>query len=71
MGEVVTLPVVRIERLVEPRVSSGPREAVMEYVSTVALPVGMASDAVADHMLAWLWREGFKVVPLDEMDLPA
>lgn len=44
------------------------REAVIEWLQGPAVADWTSDDffdSSADSLLAWLWREGFKIVPLD------
>lgn len=45
-----------------PNPGNGAREALAVYLRRLGEP---NPEAAADHLLAWLWREGFRVVPLD------
>jgi hypothetical protein len=38
------------------------REALLRYFEK--------DTSGVDHLLAWLWTEGFKIVPLDDEDIP-
>ena len=40
------------------------RDVLIEYFSTL----GKVSDLPVDHLLAYLWSEGYKIVPLDKPD---
>lgn len=73
MGDLVKLPVTFAVR-------NGAREVIQRYfdedtfqryVSEACAPTGNGEGLCAgDHLLAWLWVEGFKVVPLAPKDEP-
>lgn len=42
---------------------NGAREKVKEYFEQEGIP-DFAIDETTDHFLAWLWSEGFKIVPV-------
>ena len=42
---------------------NGALEKVMEYFEQEGIP-DYAVEETTDHFLAWLWSEGFKIVPL-------
>lgn len=69
MGEVVRLH----KPPPEPPKGNGAREAAIYYWSNFARENGMCpcigcAGHMADNLLAWLWREGFKVGPLEPSD---
>ena len=41
------------------------RDVLIEYFSTLR----KVSDKPVDHLLAYLWIEGYKIVPLEPSDL--
>lgn len=59
-ADIITLPVVRVER--EPPDGNGAREAVASALAMCMQPMG---DVFTDDLLARLWLLGFKIVPLD------
>ena len=65
MGEVVTLPVIRIER----SEGNGARDALIEIGKDCPFHVeeGIASNW-ADDVIMNLWMRGFKITPLEKTD---
>lgn len=62
MADIITLPVVRVER----QEGNGALETVRRYFEHYSSNTPVVDDILpADHFLMWLWAEGFKVVPLD------
>jgi len=72
-AEIIDLPVVRVERIA----GNGARETVQVYLERVHSARVMArviADPVDvdnalsdhDHFVAWLWQEGYKIVPVGE-----
>lgn len=72
-AEIIVLPVIRIER----NDGNGARELVQTYLERVHSARVMArihadpadtTEALTDHdhFIAWLWQEGFKIVPVGE-----
>lgn len=72
-AEIIVLPVVRTER----SDGNGAREVVQVYLDLVHSARVMArvhadpadiTEALSDHdhFIAWLWQEGFKIVPVAE-----
>lgn len=43
----------------------GPREALKRYLEADYKPVKLSQE---DHLLAWLWQEGFRIVPHEELE---
>lgn len=46
---------------------NGAREALIECLGLAPVPEN-GMDALADYILAWLWTQGFKIVPLNTID---
>lgn len=48
------------------RFGNGALQALRRYCSEENLAAGDNPIPRADHILAWLWQEGFKIVPLPD-----
>lgn len=67
-AEIITLPVVRVERQTEPpNPGNGAREALIEIAETLPTTLDRPGAALcwSDWLLAELWARGFKVVPVE------
>jgi hypothetical protein len=42
---------------------NGAREKIIEYFEQEGIPAEVCPETT-DHFIAWLWVEGFKIVPL-------
>lgn len=76
-ADIIILPIVRVEcEPGPPNAGNGALEVVRDYLERVHPARTMAKlfvddfnglDALpdADHFLAWMWEQGFKVVPVE------